>query len=41
MFEISSESMADMYFFPAIAGLFVAIVVVGLLIILTLRKGPQ
>ena len=34
------QSMADQYFVPAIAGLFVAIVVVGLLIILVLRKRP-
>jgi hypothetical protein len=33
-----TESTADMYFVPAIAGLFVAIIVVGLLIILILRK---
>jgi hypothetical protein len=33
-------SMADQYFLPAIAGLFVAIVVVGLLTILMLRKKP-
>jgi hypothetical protein len=32
------ESAADLYFVPAIAGLFVAIIVVGLLIILILRK---
>jgi len=32
------ESTADLYFVPAIAGLFVAIIVVGLLIILVLRK---
>jgi len=34
------QSMADQYFVPAITGLFVAIVVVGLLIILVLRKRP-
>jgi hypothetical protein len=34
------SSMADLYFVPAIAGLFVAIIVVGLLIILVLRKRP-
>jgi hypothetical protein len=33
-----TESTADLYFVPAIAGLFVAIIVVGLLIILVLRK---
>jgi len=32
------QSAADLYFVPAIAGLFVAIIVVGLLIILVLRK---
>ncbi len=32
------ESMADMYFIPAIAGLLVAIIVVGLLTIVVLRK---
>jgi hypothetical protein len=35
-----APSMADLYFVPAIAGLFVAIIVVGLLIILVLRKRP-
>ena len=35
-----TESTADLYFVPAIAGLFVAIIVVGLLIILVLRKRP-
>jgi hypothetical protein len=35
-----APSMADQYFLPAIAGLFVAIIVVGLLIILVLRKHP-
>jgi hypothetical protein len=34
------SSMADLYFVPAIAGLFVAVIVVGLLIILVLRKRP-
>jgi outer membrane protein assembly factor BamB len=33
-------SAADLYFVPAIAGLFVAIIVVGLLTILVLRKRP-
>jgi hypothetical protein len=33
-------STADLYFVPAIAGLFVAIIVVGLLTILVLRKRP-
>ncbi len=36
----ATQSMADQYFIPAIAGLFVAIIVVGLLIILVLRKRP-
>jgi outer membrane protein assembly factor BamB len=36
----SQQSIADLYFVPAIAGLFVAIIVVGLLIILVLRKRP-
>ncbi len=36
----AAESMADQYFVPAIAGLFVAVIVVGLLIILVLRKRP-
>ncbi len=31
---------ADLYFIPAIAGLFVAIIVVGLLTILMLKKRP-
>ena len=34
------QSTADLYFVPAIAGLFVAIIVVGLLTILMLRKRP-
>jgi hypothetical protein len=34
----NNNSPADLYFVPAIAGLFVAIIVVGLLIILVLRK---
>jgi outer membrane protein assembly factor BamB len=34
------DSIADQYFLPAIAGLFVAIIVVGLLTILMLRKKP-
>ncbi len=34
------QSMADLYFVPAIVGLLVAIIVVGLLIILVLRKRP-
>ena len=37
----ASQSMADQYFVPAIAGLFVAIIVIGaLMIILLLRKRP-
>jgi hypothetical protein len=38
--EPPAQSMADQYFIPAIAGLLVAIIVVGLLIILVLRKRP-
>ena len=34
------DSAADLYFVPAIVGLLVAIIVVGLLIILVLRKRP-
>lgn len=37
---IQQLSMADLYFVPAIAGLFIALIVVGLLIILVLRKRP-
>jgi outer membrane protein assembly factor BamB len=36
----NNNSAADLYFVPAIAGLFVAVIVVGLLIILVLRKRP-
>ena len=35
-----APSSADLYFVPAIAGLFAAIIVVGLLIILVLKKRP-
>jgi len=35
-----APSMADQYFIPAIAGLLVAMIVVGLVIILVLRKRP-
>ena len=38
--EALVQSMADLYFVPATAGLFIAIIVVGLLIILILRKRP-
>ncbi len=34
------KSMADLYFIPAIAGILVAIIVVGIAIILVLRKRP-
>jgi hypothetical protein len=34
------QSMADLYFIPAIAGLLIAIIAVGLLTILVLRKRP-
>jgi hypothetical protein len=36
----AAPSAADLYFLPAIAGLFAAIVVVGLLIVVVLRKRP-
>ena len=36
----AAPTMSEQYFVPAIAGLFVAIIVVGLLIILVLRKRP-
>jgi FOG: WD40-like repeat len=35
-----SPSAADMYFIPAVAGLFIAVVAVGLLTILVLKKKP-
>jgi outer membrane protein assembly factor BamB len=35
-----TPSAADLYFIPAIAGLFVAVIAVGLLIILMLKKKP-
>ena len=38
--EMPPESIADQYFVPAIVGLFAAIIVVGLLTILTLKKRP-
>ena len=38
--EAPQPSTADLYFVPAIAGLFIAIIVVGLLTILVLRKRP-
>ena len=34
------ESMADLYFVPAIIGLFVFVAIIGLVIILVLRKRP-
>ena len=36
----SPQTLTDQYFVPAIAGLFIAIIVVGLLTILVLRKRP-
>jgi hypothetical protein len=33
-------SMADLYFVPAIAGLFVFVAIIGVLIIIVLRKRP-
>ena len=38
--QTQPESIADLYFVPAVVGLFVAIIVVGLLIILMIRKRP-
>ncbi len=35
-----TQSMADLYFVPAIAGLFVFVAIIGAVIILTLRKHP-
>ena len=36
----TAPSMTDQYFIPAVAGIFVVIVLVGLMIILVLRKRP-
>jgi uncharacterized protein YfaS (alpha-2-macroglobulin family) len=36
-----TQSAADLYFVPAIIGLFIAIVAVGLMTVLVLRKRPQ
>jgi outer membrane protein assembly factor BamB len=38
--EAPAQSVSDMYFVPAVAGIIAAIVVVGLMIILVLRKRP-
>jgi hypothetical protein len=39
--EVPAESAADMYFVPAVAGLFVAIIVIGVVLaLLMLRKKP-
>jgi outer membrane protein assembly factor BamB len=38
--ETPAPSIADLYFIPAIAGLFLAIIAVGLLTILVLKKKP-
>ena len=38
--EAPAQSTVDMYFVPAVAGIIVAIAVVGLMIILVLRKRP-
>jgi hypothetical protein len=35
-----APSIADQYFIPAIAGLFVFIAIIGVVIILVLRKRP-
>jgi hypothetical protein len=36
----AGPSMADLYFVPAIAGLFVFVAIIGVVIILVLRKRP-
>jgi hypothetical protein len=36
----AAPSMADQYFIPAIAGLFVFVAIIGVIIILVLRKRP-
>ena len=36
----AAPSMADQYFIPAIAGLFVFVAIIGVVIILVLRKRP-
>ena len=38
--EAPAQSVSDMYFVPAVAGIIVAIAVVGIMIILVLRKRP-
>ena len=38
--EAPAQSTADMYFVPAIAGLFVFVAIIGVVIILVLRKRP-
>ena len=38
--EAPAQSAADMYFVPAIAGLFVFVAIIGVVIILVLRKRP-
>jgi len=38
--DVPAESAADMYFVPAIAGLFVFVAIIGVVIILVLRKRP-
>jgi hypothetical protein len=38
--EPPQQSMADLYFVPAIAGLFVFVAIIGVLIIIVLRKRP-
>jgi hypothetical protein len=36
----TQQSMADLYFLPATIGLFIAIIVVGLVMVLMVRKRP-
>ena len=38
--EAAPQSAADMYFIPAIAGLFVFVAIIGVVIILVLRRRP-
>ena len=38
--ETQNQSMSDMYFIPAVAGIIVTIAIVGAIIILVLRRRP-
>jgi hypothetical protein len=38
--QATKDSLADQYFIPAIAGLFIALIVVIVLVLLVLRKRP-